>query len=82
MSTLSHSDPLADDRDVYLLGHAAFDFIEATYGKARVRQFLSELRRDVVDGTGDLYQATFNLTPAEFDASFVQYMRQRFAATR
>jgi cation transport regulator ChaB len=65
-----------------LLGHAAFEFIEARYGKESIRQFPFELRRDVVDGTGDLYQAAFNMAPDEFDAAFEQYLRERFANTR
>ena len=60
------------------LGHAVFDFIEAEYGKVAVWQFLLEVRRNVVDGAGDLYQATFNRTPEEFDSAFAQYVRERF----
>ena len=63
----------------YNLGHAVFDFIEASYGKAGVRQFLLELRRDAVDGTDDLgYQAAFQLTPNEFDEAFERYLKERF----
>jgi hypothetical protein len=60
------------------LGHAAFEFIEAEYGKAAVWQFLNEVRRKVVDGAGDLYQTAFNRTPEEFDSAFAQYLRRRF----
>ena len=62
----------------YVLGHAAFEFIEAEYGAAHVRQFLFELRRHASDGTDDLYQAAFNLTPDEFDRAFERYLRERF----
>ena len=58
----------SEARLAYTLGHAVFDFIEATHGKAAVTQFLLELRRNVVDRTGDLYQAAFYQTPEEFDA--------------
>jgi hypothetical protein len=60
------------------LGHAAFDFIEAEYGKAAVWQFLVEVRRMVVEGTGDPYRAAFNRSSAEFDAAFASYLRKRF----
>ena len=64
----------------YSLGHAFFDFIEARYGVERIKQFLVELRRDVVDGTDDLYQAAFHLTPDEIDLAFEEYMKARFAS--
>ena len=51
----------------YILGHAVFDFIEAEYGEAHVRQFLFELRRYASDGTDDLYQSAFHLTPDELN---------------
>ena len=60
------------------LGHAAFEFIEAEYGKAAVWQFLNEIRRSVVDGSSDVYSAAFNRTPEEFDSAFAQYLRRRF----
>ena len=88
MSTLpptdrsSEADGSSPIRRAMLLGHAAFEFIEARYGKESIRQFPFELRRDVVDGTGDLYQAAFNMAPDEFDAAFEQYLRERFANTR
>ena len=62
----------------YILGHAVFDFIEAEYGEAHVQQFLFELRRYASDGTDDLYQATFHLTPDEFDQAFERYLKERF----
>jgi hypothetical protein len=60
------------------LGHAVFEFIEAEYGKPAVRQFLLEVRRNVVDDAGDPYQVAFNRTPEEFDSAFAQYLRTRF----
>ena len=62
----------------YSLGHAFFDFIEAEYGVGRIRQFLQELGRSIVDGTGHPYQAAFQMTPDEFDLAFEQYMEERF----
>ena len=65
-------------RTVVHLGHAVFEFIEAEYGKPAVWQFLLEVRRSVVDGSGDVYRAAFNRTPEEFDAAFAQHLRRRF----
>ena len=62
----------------YSLGHAFFDFIEAEYGVGRIRQFLQEVGRSIVDDTGDPYQAAFQMTADEFDLAFEQYMRARF----
>jgi hypothetical protein len=61
------------------VGHAVFEFIEAEYGKGAVWPFLLEVRRSVVDGGGDIYQAAFNRTPEEFDSAFAQYLRRRFS---
>jgi beta-lactamase regulating signal transducer with metallopeptidase domain len=60
------------------LGHAVFEFIEAEYGKPAVWQFLLEVRRSVIDGVPDLYQAAFNRAPEEFDSAFAEYLRRRF----
>jgi hypothetical protein len=71
----------ADDRTRRVaadLGHAVFEFIEAEYGKPAVWQFLLEVRRTVVDGSGDLYQSAFNRTPEEFNSAFADYLRRRF----
>jgi hypothetical protein len=68
----------ADQQSAHL-GHAVFEFIEAEYGKVAVWQFVLEVRRHVVDGAGDPYQAAFNRTPAEFDSAFAQYLRERFS---
>ena len=61
------------------LGHAVFDFIEAEHGKVAVWQFLLEVRRNVVDGVGDIYRAALNRTPEEFDSAFAQHLRKRFS---
>ena len=72
-SASDHTGPTAVN-----LGHAAFEFIEAEYGKAGIWQFLNEIRRSVVDGSGDVYPTAFNRTPEEFDSAFAQYLRRRF----
>jgi beta-lactamase regulating signal transducer with metallopeptidase domain len=79
LTTLTSGSGFSDVRLAVNLGHAAFEFIEAKYGKASHKQFLFEVRRTVVDGAGDLYQAAFNMTPDEFDAAFAQYLRVRFS---
>ena len=61
------------------LGHAAFEFIEAEYGKPAIWQFLLEVRRSVVDGAADPYQAAFNRSPEELDSAFASYLRRRFS---
>ena len=60
------------------LGHAVFEFIEAQYGKPAVWSFLLEVRRSIVDGAGNPYQAALNRTPDELDAAFTEYLRRRF----
>jgi hypothetical protein len=59
------------------LGHAAFDFVEARWGKAGVRQFLLSLRQTVRSG-GDPFQGAFRMTRDEFDRAFDAYLRERF----
>jgi hypothetical protein len=70
----------ANPRMVYALGHAAFDFIEARWGKPGVRQFIFWLRQTATKG-GDPYERALKIPPSEFDQGFDQYLRQRFAAS-
>jgi hypothetical protein len=56
------------------VGHAAFDYIESRWGANSVRGFLDALIVPRVDKT---YDSVFELTPAEFDAAFRQYMERR-----
>jgi hypothetical protein len=60
------------------LGHAVFDFIEAEYGKPAVWGFLLAVRRNVLDGVPEVYQAAFSRSPEEFDSAFADYARRRF----
>ena len=64
------------------LGHVAFDFIEAEYGADRIKDFLMELRRYVLEGSEEFYETTLQLTPDEFDEAFAGYLRERFGAPR
>ena len=72
----------ANARVVYNLGHAAFEFIEERWGKEGVRQFLFSLRKTVIGGGGDIYEAAFNISADEFDDAFESYIRDRFQAFR
>jgi hypothetical protein len=81
---LSRSDfqPLSG-RLVYNLGHAAFEFIEARYGKEGIRQFLYTLRKNIVGGSvEDIYQQAFRIKPDEFDQGFEKWMQERFKPYR
>ncbi len=63
-------------RFVEALGHAGFDFIEARWGKAGIRQFLLALRRSA-SGGADPYDAAFRMAAADFDRAFESYLRAR-----
>ena len=82
LSTLRENEDGGSGLHPVTLGHAAFEFIEAEYGAERVKQFLLELRRAVLEGSDDLYEATLQLTPDEFDRAFESYLRQRFEVSR
>ena len=59
------------------IGHAAFDYIESRWGATSIRRFLNTLIVPRVDKT---YDSVFDLTPAEFDAAFRQYIERRFGS--
>jgi beta-lactamase regulating signal transducer with metallopeptidase domain len=65
-------------RQVWALGHAAFDFIESRWGKAGVRQFIFGTRQAASNGA-DPYQAALQLGRDEFDQAFERYLTGRFA---
>jgi len=69
---------LANPRLVYALGHVAFDFIEARWGKVGVRQFLFWLRQTAASG-GDPYEGALQISREAFDQAFAQYVTDRFA---
>ncbi len=70
-------------RLVYNMGHAAFEFMEARYGKEGVRQFLYTLRKGVLGGsTEDIYKQAFRTTPEEFDEAFDKWLKERFKPFR
>jgi hypothetical protein len=70
-------------RLVYNLGHAAFEFIEARYGKEGIRQFLYTLRKGILGGsTEDIYQQAFRTKPEDFDEAFDKWLKERFKPFR
>ena len=79
MSAWRGEDDSRDARLVASLGHAAFDFIESRWGKPGVRQFLFALRQSTRSGA-DPFEGAFQIKRDEFDRTFEQYMRERFAA--
>ena len=72
----------ADGRLPYNLGHAAFEFIEAKWGKEGLRQFLFALRKSVIGGGDSAYEEAFKLKPEEFDEQFDKYLKDRFKPFR
>jgi Tol biopolymer transport system component len=73
----------SNPRLVYNLGHAAFEFIEARYGKEGIRQFLYTFRKNLVGGgMEDIYQQAFRLKPEEFDEAFEKWLKERFKPFR
>lgn len=58
-----------------VIGHAAFDYIESRWGATGMRRFLDAL---IVPRTDRTYNAVFELTPAEFDVAFREYVQRRF----
>ena len=70
-------------RLVYNMGHAAFEFMEARYGKEGIRQFLYTLRKGILGGsTEELFKQAFRTTPEEFDAAFDKWLKERFKPYR
>jgi len=75
LSQLSGSGGFADERLNDALGQAAFDYIESRWGPSSIRRFVNALIVPRVDKT---YNAVFDLTPAEFDRAFRNYVERRF----
>ncbi len=66
----------------YLMGHAAFEFIEERWGKEGMRQFLFSLRKSVIGGGENAYQEAFRISAREFDQEFDKYLKDRFRPFR
>ncbi|HXH05946.1 MAG TPA: hypothetical protein VNI83_05075 [Vicinamibacterales bacterium] len=69
-------------RLIYSLGQAAFEFVEARWGKEGIRQFLFALRKSVIGGGENAYEEAFQLKPEEFDQEFEKYLKDRFKPFR
>jgi hypothetical protein len=74
------SEPLSG-RLPYAMGHAAFEFIEARWGKEGLRQFLFSLRKSILS-PGDAYREALKLDGEEFDDQFDRYLKERFKPWR
>lgn len=62
----------------YRFGHAVFDFIEETYGKEGVRDFMIEIRNTLGARVGRAVQRTFQTEPEDFDADFRRWLRKKY----
>lgn len=62
------------------LGHAAFDFVAARWGKRGVRTYVFSLRERAT--LEHVYRTAFGLTPGEFDRGFETYLKERFPPNR
>jgi len=83
LSRLEEVLDFANPRVVYNLGHAAFEFMEARYGKEGIRQFLYTLRKNIVGGgIDDIYMQAFRIKPDEFDEAFEKWLKERFKPFR
>jgi Tol biopolymer transport system component len=83
LSRLDQAIDFANPRVVYNVGHAAFEFMEARYGKEGIRQFLYTLRKNIVGGAlEDIYQQAFRVKPEEFDEAFDKWLKERFKPFR
>ena len=82
MSQLQGYGNLGNLRGIYNLGHAAFEFMEAKWGKEGVRQFVFALRKSIIGGGDDAYQEAFQLSAEEWDNEFDRYLKERFKPFR
>jgi hypothetical protein len=82
MSQLQGYGNLGNLRGIYNLGHAAFEFMEARWGKEGVRQFVFALRKSIIGGGDDAYEEAFQLSAEEWDTEFDRYLKERFKPFR
>lgn len=82
MSELEGYGEFTNPRLIYNLGHAAFEFIEARWGKEGVRQYVFALRKSVIGGGDDAYQEAFQISAEEWDQQFDRYLKDRFKPFR
>src|SRR5262245_26847008 len=82
MSDLQGYGGSSNPRLIYNLGHAAFEFIEARWGKEGVRQFVFSLRKRVIGGGDNAFKEAFNIEADEWDQQFDRYLKERFKPFR
>ena len=78
LSTVEGRAGFENPRVMYVLGHAAFDFVEAEWGREAITAFMRAFGT-AGEGAAGPYQDVLGLTPAVFDAAFADYLRARFA---
>jgi len=59
------------------IGHAAFDFIDATHGKNGVRQFLFAIRRSAGGVGRSPYEVALQMTAGDFESALGRYVIDR-----
>ncbi len=62
----------------YRIGHAAFDYIEETWGPEGFRDFVFELRNTLGGRVGRAVERAFNVEPEEFDREFRRWLRAKY----
>jgi hypothetical protein len=82
MSDLQGYGGSSNPRLIYNLGHAAFEFIEARWGKEGVRQFVFSLRKSVIGGGENAFKEAFDIDADEWDQQFDRYLKERFKPFR
>ena len=82
MSELQGYGNFGNVRLIYNLGHAAFEFIEARWGKEGVRQFVFSLRKSVIGGGDNAFKEAFDMDADEWDQQFDRYLKDRFKPFR
>src|SRR4029079_15851472 len=82
MSDLEGYGGFSNPRLIYNLGHAVFEFIEAKYGKAGMRQYLFAVRKSVMRAEDDAYEEGLRMKKDEFDQAFERYLKERFKPFR
>jgi hypothetical protein len=82
MSEMQDYGGFSNPRLIYNLGHAAFEFMEARWGKEGVRQYVFALRKSVIGGGDSPYQEAFQMDADEWDQQFDRYLKDRFKPFR
>ena len=82
MSEMQGYGNFGSPRLIYNLGHAAFEFIEARWGKEGVRQFVFSLRKSVIGGGENAFREAFDMDADEWDQQFDRYLKDRFKPFR